>query len=165
MTSQGFSENSRSQDTTESSDLMRARNYQTRKKGFQLASVPNGTLTGPTRELLADKVGTSPRTASRASNAKYCSRECRMEARKQRSRAGRSPPKTYKKICLLCGKNFEATNKKTRYCFLDCYKMMGIISKRKKKKTEAEELLLDICSVCGAASVSKRMPHLWSPVL
>ena len=97
---------------------------------------------------------------TKASNAKYCSRECRLEARRQRLRVRKSPPKIYSKTCLTCEKNFEATNKNTRYCSLECYKMMGIISKRKMRKTEAEVLLLDICSVCGAERVSVRECHI-----
>jgi len=99
---------------------------------------------------------------TKASNAKHCSRECRLEARRQRSKARRDPAKTYSKTCLLCGKNFEATNNKTKYCSLDCYKMMGIISKRKKRKTEADELLVDICSVCGVERVPVRECHICS---
>lgn len=101
---------------------------------------------------------------SRTINAKYCSRECRLEIRRQRREARRGPPKIYSKTCLLCGKAFEATNRKTKYCSQECYRMMMNVSKKLSRKTRAVVHFLDICSVCGAERVQVKECHICSHV-
>ena len=55
-------------------------------------------------------------------NQKYCSNECRFEARRkyEESRKKEPRPKRHTKECEHCGKTYQTNSKKQKYCSAEC---------------------------------------------
>ncbi len=97
---------------------------------------------------------------SKAHNARYCSHECKLIAKRNRRDASRGPSKTFKKLCIKCGEPFETKVATKRYCSDECYRLATAARKRaKRKKTRrvtgklSEDAFQGLCSVCGADDV------------
>ena len=98
---------------------------------------------------------------SKANNARYCSRECKLETGRRRQTAIRGPPKTYKRLCESCEESFETTATNKKYCSQECNRLAAATRKRAKRGTpekksgreQSEEVFLGLCSVCGADDV------------
>jgi predicted nucleic acid-binding Zn ribbon protein len=94
---------------------------------------------------------------TRANNAKHCSQECRLEARRKRRFASLGPTKTILRLCEKCGKSFETKTTYQKFCSDKCYRLATAERKRveRKKRREViiqinEDVFLGLCSVCGA---------------
>jgi predicted nucleic acid-binding Zn ribbon protein len=97
---------------------------------------------------------------TRANNAKHCSKECRLEAKRRRRSASRGSPKTIKKICDRCGKSYETKLTIQKFCSDECYRLASAERKRVKREKRREivikpneDMFLDLCSICGAENV------------
>ena len=98
---------------------------------------------------------------SKAHNAKHCSRDCKLEAKRRRWAASHEPLKIYRKTCVMCGKTFESRRAQRKYCSDECYKSAGRMRKRierskhqKKKVAKVRaHVFRGLCSVCGANDV------------
>ena len=95
-------------------------------------------------------------------NAKHCSRECKLEAKRRRWAASYKPRKIQVKTCVTCGKSFEAKRAQRKYCSDECYTLAGILRKRVKRKKQpkkkelknlSEAVFRGLCSVCGVDGV------------
>ncbi len=98
---------------------------------------------------------------TKANNAKHCSRECKLEAKRRRRISLRGPSKTFSGTCERCGETFETRTANKKYCSQECYRLAtaerkraerGIIQK-KTLEEQSEEGFLGLCSVCGADMV------------
>lgn len=98
---------------------------------------------------------------TKADNAKHCSRECKLEAKRRRRISLRGPSKTFSGTCERCGETFEARAANKKYCSQECHRLTTAERKRAKrgiiqKKTrmeQSEEVFPGLCSVCGADDV------------
>jgi hypothetical protein len=97
---------------------------------------------------------------SKAINTRYCSRECRLEARRRRSAASRGLPKTLKRMCENCGERFETIGVYRKYCSDECRQLATVKRKRAKREKKqgtkghsSEDVFIGLCSVCGADTV------------
>ena len=99
---------------------------------------------------------------SKAHNAKHCSPECRLEAKRRRRAASHGPRKVYSSVCPVCGKPFDTIYAVKKYCSSECYRSarsrMKYV-KRKKRNSPSERnihlkaFFRSLCSVCGANNV------------
>ena len=100
---------------------------------------------------------------SKAYNAKHCSHECRLEAKRRRRKVShKESRKTYQKDCVLCGKQFDSKWILQKYCSSECYREAGVIRKRLlrgnsrntvKRKRISRVTFRGLCSICGAEDV------------
>jgi len=98
---------------------------------------------------------------SKAHNAKHCSRECKLEARRRRRISSRGKTKTFSRTCERCGNRFETRSANKKYCMPECYRLATAERKRAERGTLQkntlkelyEKFLLGLCSVCGADDV------------
>ena len=98
---------------------------------------------------------------SKANNARYCSRECKLEIKRRRRISLRGPSKVFSKTCERCGETFEASTANKKYCSQECYRLATVERKRAKRGTletksgreQSEEVFLGLCSVCGADDI------------
>ena len=92
---------------------------------------------------------------SRASNAKYCSEDCRRKTRNLKSQAQRKERTLFVKTCLICGRSFETFTSNKLYCSKECKKT----AERRRKKTRPVRMtvekaeVFDLCSICGTENV------------
>ena len=98
---------------------------------------------------------------SSAHNAKHCSRDCKLEAKRRRRQSSRGPMKTFSKECKRCGEAFETRSSSKKYCSQECYRVATAERKRTERntrqqrtpKSHSEETFLSLCSVCGTEMV------------
>lgn len=98
---------------------------------------------------------------SKAHNAKHCSRDCKLEAKRRRYAVSHGPRKTYFKVCTVCGESFESKWAIQKYCSDECYRSTTIMRKRverkkrqkKSRKGLSSTVFRGLCSVCGADNV------------
>ena len=98
---------------------------------------------------------------SSAHNAKHCSRECRLEAKRRRWVSSRGPSKTINKRCGRGGEVFETRIASKKYCSQECYRIATAERKRAERGTrhqrapegKSEKGFMSLCSVCGAEMV------------
>ncbi len=96
-----------------------------------------------------------------AHNAKHCSHECKLEARRRRRIASLGPSKTFSVTCTQCGGSFETRSANKKYCSPECYRLATVERKRVersklRKKTHRNEFEMGfrgLCSVCGVDDV------------
>lgn len=92
---------------------------------------------------------------ARASNAKYCSDDCRRKAKNLQSRAQKKERTPLHKSCVVCGKPFETFANNKMYCSRECKKA----AERARKRTRPIRLIVekvkvfDLCSICGTEKV------------
>lgn len=100
---------------------------------------------------------------SEAHNARYCSRECKLEVKRRRNKADRGPLKHFKRECECCGKSFETRVANKKFCSQECYRSATIERKRVKRgisrsraadRVSGKEAYLGLCSVCGAENTA-----------
>jgi hypothetical protein len=95
---------------------------------------------------------------SSAHNAKHCSRECRLEAKRRRRAASQGPAKSSNRTCLQCSLIFDTRTANKKYCSQECYRLATAARKRFERGTpqkrtprkRSEEGFQGLCSVCGA---------------
>ena len=98
---------------------------------------------------------------SSAHNAKHCSRECKLEAKRRRRISSLGPSKTFNKECERCGETFETRTTNKKYCSRECYRLATAERKRaerstrhqKTPKSKSEKAFLSLCSVCWSEMV------------
>ncbi len=98
---------------------------------------------------------------SAAHNAKHCSRDCKLAAKRRRRQSSRGPLKTFSKECKRCGEAFDTRTYSKKYCSQECYRVATAERKRAERRTrqqrtpkgQSEEAFLSLCSVCGADEV------------
>ena len=98
-----------------------------------------------------------------SSNAKYCSDDCRKEAKNLRAREQRkSQRKTYHKTCTVCGSPFETYNNNKIYCAKECKRSASLERRRirdrnrprpKRLTLTQKESVVGLCSICGNENV------------
>lgn len=92
---------------------------------------------------------------ARASNAKYCSDDCRRKAKNLQSRAQKKERTPLHKSCVVCGKPFETFANNKMYCSRECKKA----AERARKRTRPIRLIVekvkvfDLCSICGTENI------------
>ena len=92
---------------------------------------------------------------SRASNAKYCSDDCRRKARNQRSREQQKERTPFVKTCVICGRSYESFASNSKYCCRECKKT----AERRRKRTRPVRMtvekaeVFDLCSICGTENI------------
>lgn len=86
----------------------------------------------------------------------YCSKECSHTAFLQRLRKRREPFKK-KKICVVCGKEFEAGSNGQMTCSEECRKIR--YSAHKRTHYEKHPLITKICIVCGKPFETNQPAH------
>jgi len=99
---------------------------------------------------------------SQAHNARYCSRECKLESKRRRRISSQGPSKTLSRTCVRCGDLFEARTANNKYCSQECYRIATAERKRAERGTLRKNtgmelskgVFLGLCSVCGADDVS-----------
>lgn len=96
----------------------------------------------------------------RNTQARYCCKECRLAAETAHKHAKmretlESATKTHqeqmKRICLNCGKEFVADNKRRKYCSNECVKEAheAQVARYRSKKRAEKKKLVKICAWCG----------------
>ena len=96
-----------------------------------------------------------------AHNARYCSRECKLEKKRRRNTSSRTTLKIVYRTCVHCGDPFETKVYNKKYCSQECNRLATAERKRAKRATYqkktgtelSEELFLGLCSVCGFEEV------------
>lgn len=100
---------------------------------------------------------------SEAHNARYCSRECKLEVKRRRNKAAGGPLKPLIRECEYCGKSFETRVANKKYCSQECYRSATSERKRVKRgisrsqaadRLSGKGALLGLCSVCGAENTA-----------
>ncbi len=98
---------------------------------------------------------------SSAHNAKHCSPECKLEAKRRRWISSRGSSKTINKKCERCGVAFETGTANKKYCAQECYRIATLERKRAERGTRQQKALkgksekgfMSLCSVCGTEMV------------
>jgi predicted nucleic acid-binding Zn ribbon protein len=98
---------------------------------------------------------------TKANNAKHCSHECKLEAKRRRRIASLEPSRNFSRTCTQCGGPFETRVANKKYCSQECYRLATAerkrVARRKLQKTprgkRSEKGFQGLCSVCGADDV------------
>ena len=89
-------------------------------------------------------------------SSNYCSKYCKHDAFLQRLRKRREPLKK-KKVCIVCGKEFEAGSNNQMTCSEECRKIR--YSSHKRTTYEKKPILTKICIVCGKPFETSHPTH------
>jgi hypothetical protein len=92
---------------------------------------------------------------TRASNAKYCSDDCRRKAKNLKKMERRRERTPYQKTCAFCGESFETIVNHQKYCSIDCKRKAANIRKRMGPVRSIVETknVFDLCSICGTENI------------